>query len=250
MVKQRKRVKLEEQEEEQLKAAYHVYQLFQDKIKIWQQERGGFWGEKLRPADTPPYYSNINLPEDPVLELWLNLNDVAEADYPVEKLQKLLNEFKSGKEVNDLELLSRLQMSIKGVAELARTQLKPKQLDVLQAWESSNCPVCKEKPVLSVLTPPVGKRYLHCMVCGQEWPGQRVGCIRCGSENASKQVYLHVEEFPGVEIAVCQECGEYFKEIDLRKVTVEDFIWEDIKTLPLNYAAENWLEENVKESGK
>ncbi len=54
------------------------------------------------------------------------------------------------------------------------------------------------------------------------------------------------EAFPGIEMVVCQLCGQYFKEIDTRESLVQDYIWEDIRTLPLNFATELWLSEHAK----
>jgi len=169
-------------------------------------------------------------------------------------------EFKAGQSVSDPGLLSCLQIAISGIAQLLRARIMETKKDMLNAplqdhqgeliHESAVCPICGEGTTLSVLAPPNGQRFLHCTLCGQEWPTKRVGCILCGSEEAAEQNYLNSGEFPGVEVVACEVCGQYFKEFDLRQLSVTDYIWEDVRTLPLNYAVEQWLAEHAKVSGK
>jgi len=103
---------------------------------------------------------------------------------------------------------------------------------------------------LLILSPPNGRRFLHCSICGHEWLAKRVGCIRCGIEEGSKLNYLKSEEYPGVEIVICLACGQHSKEYDLRLLSIVDVNWETIRTLPLDYAAENWLAEQAQSQGK
>ncbi|MEN6328324.1 MAG: formate dehydrogenase accessory protein FdhE, partial [Syntrophomonas sp.] len=95
-----------------------------------------------------------------------------------------------------------------------------------------------------------GQRIMHCTSCSFEWSVKRTGCLHCGCEDAKQQMYLKNEEFPGIEMVVCQVCGQYFKEIDGRKLSAVDYFWEDMRTLPLNYATELWLEEQVKKNNQ
>ena len=111
-------------------------------------------------------------------------------------------------------------------------------------------PVCGEVPTLAVLTPPNGARVMHCLSCNFEWPVKRIGCLFCGSGDAKQQLFLKNEKFPGVEMAVCQLCGQYFKEIDAREKVVSDYRWEDLRTLPLNFATELWFSEQAKKNNQ
>ncbi|MDA8228363.1 MAG: formate dehydrogenase accessory protein FdhE [Desulfitobacterium hafniense] len=237
--------------EKQLQEAHRMYHSLKEEVKSWQEKDGIHWIKELRPRSTRPYFPLFDLPEEPVLELWQRLQSIIGMNVTEADLRHQWHEFKHGREISDPETLSNLQLAFGGVAELARGQLLPEQIQALGlSEESSRCPVCGEEIRLSLLVEPVGKRHLHCIMCRYEWSTKRVGCVRCGSENASKQIYLHTEEFPGVEMVVCQDCGQPFKEIDLRKVSVDDLVWKDVSTLPLNYAAEQWLAENAKEAGK
>ena len=228
-----------------MEQTYQTYSLLNEEVRCWQNERGSLWLEDLRPAENSPYYPLTNFPDRVVLELWKRLTKVIGASVSESDLRETWNEFKAGQPVLDAELLSCLKMALSGIAHLFKVPLQDSD-DV----ESTGCPICGEAATFSVLTPPNGKRCLHCTLCGHEWTAKRVGCIRCGSEEATEQNYLNSEEFPGIEVVACEACGQYFKELDLRLLSVTDFIWEDVRTLPLNYAAEQWLAEHAKVSGK
>lgn len=237
--------KLEIVVDKTMEHAYQTYSLLNEEVRHWQDERGSYWKAEVSPAETVPYFPLVDFPEMIIIELWKRLNRVIGVFVPESELRETWNEFKAGKPVSDLELLSCLQITASGIAHLFNAPLPD-----LDETERSGCPICGESAAFSVLTPPNGKRYLHCTLCGHEWPTTRVGCIRCRSEEASEQNYLTSGEFPGIEVVACEACRQYFKELDLRLLSVKDYIWEDVRTLPLNYAAEQWLAEHAKVSGK
>lgn len=255
----RNKQKMEVVEDKTMEQAHQIYGLLNEEVRSWHDERGSFWMERLSPADTPPYYPLVDLPEEAILELWQRLNQVAGAFLSEAGLRKRWSEFKAVQSLDDMEMLSRLYIALSAIAQLSRKTITAEKSVMVNnqtedqpeeaTYHGRACLICGESTPLSVLAPSNGKRYLHCMVCGHEWPVERVGCIRCGSEEAAKQVYLHTEEFPGVDVVACKACGEYFKEVDLRVLSVQDYIWEDLRTLPLNYAAEQWLAEHAKLNG-
>ena len=236
--------------DKQLEAAEKVYHILQEGIQEWQEEDHPALAQWTPKFSARPYFTLGDLPEGPVLELWQRLNECMGVEVSPEALAKDIREFKEGRKLPDQEMLTRLSFAFSGVAGWLRKRLPEPALHAAEeGWQQAVCPVCGEDTRLSLLIPPVGKRELYCRICGHTWPGKRVGCIICGSENASSQTYLHSPEFPGLEIAVCEECGEYFKEIDLRTRSTEDLVWEDVRTLPLNYAAEQWLAKQASEKG-
>jgi len=242
-------------EDETLKQAYQKYSLLKQEVDDWQQERGSYWAKMISLAETPPYLPILGLPSDAIMELWQRLNIVAKAQIPDSDLMVLWEQFKDGRSLTDQELSTRLQMAISGVARLASEMAKEMGLPD-PGFGSDNprdsifCPVCGEDATVAVLTPPNGYRMMHCNSCNFEWTVKRVGCLYCGSEDSKQQIFLQNEDFPGVEMAVCQVCGQYFKEIDTRKLAVQDYLWEDLRTLPLNFAAENWLAELAKKNNQ
>ncbi|MBP1759454.1 MAG: formate dehydrogenase accessory protein FdhE [Firmicutes bacterium] len=227
-------------------ALQEAYQKLQAIIVQWQRERGEYWVEGIVPNTSLPYFLPESLPVKVVLEVMGRLLEGKVHHESAEDLRSLWNRFLLGQNIENVELLSLFNLALNGILELARKQLPA---DLRQAAENEEvhlCPICGQEPGLALLTPPNGKRYLHCTRCGHDWPSKRIGCIHCGSEEASEQTYLKNENFPGIEIIVCQACGGDIKELDLRIRTVEDFVWEDIRTLPLNYAAEKWLNEEAQ----
>lgn len=240
--------------------AFQTYLLLKEEVKRWQEERGTFWISRLSPAKIPPYYPIKELPEKAVLELCQRLNKLSNLEVPESMLWDMWQSFITFQPVTNNELLSRLQLALCGVAQLFRDTIvsMPMGSESCQvqdhprvlSTQSATCPICGEAAGVSILSPPNGQRYLHCSLCGHEWLAKRVGCVRCGGEEASKLNYLHSEEFPGVEMIVCQACGQYSKEYDLRVRNVEDVNWETIRTLPLDYAAENWLAEHAQLLGE
>lgn len=217
------------------------YLKLQQEISLWQQEEGSAILDSFRPAGLPPHFTPDSLPEEKILALWQRLNEISGENVGERELRTLWKEFKEGKAIENKPLFSRFKLAFSGVAQLACKQL---QLPIAEENQAIGpCPVCGNEEFISTLVPPVGRRYLHCLLCSYERPVMTSGCVHCGSEEASKQIYLQSEEFPGVEMVACLECGSYFKQLDLRGLTAEDLVWEDIRTLPLNYAAEQWLAE-------
>jgi len=236
--------------------AFETYSTLKEEVRRWQEERGSFWIERLSPVKVPPHYPIKELPEKAVLELCQRLNEVSNTVVSDSMLWETWNKFNSLQHVTNTELLSRLQIALCGVAKLFRETLPEMKKGSVNSQvrddagvsptQSTTCPICGELAGISVLAPPNGRRYLHCSICGHEWLAKRIGCVHCGSEEASKLNYLHTEEYPGVEIIICQECWQYSKEYDLRVRNFADIEWETIRTLSLDYAAEKWLSEHAQ----
>lgn len=239
-------VQLKDQELE-LITLNKTYRELKQIVSEWQEERGAFWTQYLTFSDSLPYIKVSELPIEGVVELTermlqkIPLSGGREGVLSQEKLQHVVQQILLNQLVEDSELYSRLFMALSGMLDLARRHLPETTLKSTKNLESLLCPVCGQGAGIAVLLPPVGKRFSFCTACGHEWTAKRVGCIRCGSEEAARQSYLESDRYPGVEMVVCQECGESFKEIDLRTRAISDLVWEDLRTLPLNYAAEQWL---------
>lgn len=247
--------KLVVEENENMEQGYHRYQLLKKEVDTWQQERGSYWQNKLTLAEKAPYMPVFDLPSDAIIELWIRLNSAAKFEKSESDLREIWERFKSGQVEMDAEMLTRLQMAIGGVAQLA-SQLASQKEEFQETEAPTNyldtltCPVCGENSTLAVLTVPNGRRMMHCNYCSFEWPVKRAGCLFCGSNDTKQQLFLNNEAYPGVEMVVCQICRQYFKEIDARKNAEPDYKWEDIRTLPLNFAAELWLSEEAKKNNK
>ncbi len=234
-----------------LAQAHQKYLLLKQVVEDWRKERGTYWLDKLGLAEEPPYLPALNLPSEAIIELWQRLNVAAKAEIPKSDLRALWDQFRGGQGIADAELLTRLQLAFSGVAKLA-SQMAYEKIGTESVDFSTSvlCPVCGERAALACITPPDGQRIMFCHTCSYEWAVRRTGCLFCGSTDLKQQIYLQNEEFPGVEMVVCQECGEYFKELDVRQLIADDYVWEDLRTLALNFAAEQWLAEKAKQENK
>ncbi len=250
--------KLDVTEDVAMQDAFQKYKAMKQIIKEWQLERGAHWRNMLKLAEKPPYLLLRDLPTEALKELWQRLNAQVGVEIPDAELNKSLAQISEGEEVTDLdtEMSTYLRMALGGVAQLA-VELIAEQRVVNKSFKQEGqdnntaqicCPLCDEPVSLAVVTQPDGKREMHCSLCGYQWQVPRLGCPHCGNEDADEQRYLRNEEFPGVEMLACLDCGQYIKEINARELIDEDYIWEDLKTLPLNFAAESWLKENAKKA--
>ncbi len=238
-------------EDKTVEQAYQKYKQLKQTVKEWQQEDNSYWLKDLKLADTPPYISVKNLPLAAVTQLWQRLNTFSNLNISTSKLEEIWKQVEKNEKVTDEideGVLLNLQLAINGVAGLAGQIVAEKNLLELETGNHHNnavCPVCGELSSIVVLKAPNGNRVVHCNTCNLEWPSKRIGCIYCNETEPKKQMYLKNDAFPGIEVVACKSCGNYFKEIDARELVVEDYIWEDLRTIPLNYATELWLKEHV-----
>ncbi|MDH7488526.1 MAG: formate dehydrogenase accessory protein FdhE [Anaerolineae bacterium] len=80
-------------------------------------------------------------------------------------------------------------------------------------WRRATCPFCGSAPVLALLEPSVGGRYLFCQRCFTCWPFRRVGCTFCGNDASLRYYTTRHEAYRLYECPVCQN---RLKTIDLR----------------------------------
>ena len=76
-----------------------------------------------------------------------------------------------------------------------------------------SCPVCGSPAVASHVAAGVGidgrSREQYCSMCGTVWPYERMRCGVCGTENATRLHYFHVEGDSSHRLQNCDECGQY-----------------------------------------
>lgn len=236
-------------EDEAVRQAHQKYQIMKQKVEQWRQERGPYWRDTFNLAEKPPYLPVRDLPVAAIIELWQRLNLDAEVKIADSTLRELWGQYIKDENTVDLdaEMLTRLQMAVSGVAYLGVEIIAQENIVSVKDGQMAGdlrCPVCGKISMLALLESPAGKRRAYCTLCGYKWQVKRVGCLYCGSGDAKEQIYLQNESCPGVEIVVCRHCGQYCKEIDERKLSVQDYVWEDLRTLHMNYAAERWAAEN------
>jgi len=84
-----------------------------------------------------------------------------------------------------------------------------------------SCPMCGAAPALASLTAAEGRRMLHCPLCGQVWPFDRLRCPFCGDESSSGPVRLAIDGLAPSWIEACDRCHHYLQVNDLRHPEVE-----------------------------
>lgn len=105
-------------------------------------------------------------------------------------------------------------------------------------WQHDYCPVCGEKANLSYLRWDDGKRVLICPLCGKEWLYRYLICTWCGNRDNNTIKYFEVQEVPGYEVYACDQCHGYLKTFNEKKRSShDDWMLEDVKTLPLDFLA-------------
>lgn len=106
-----------------------------------------------------------------------------------------------------------------------------------ETWTKDYCPICGSLPYLGLFKEEVGKRFLLCSYCGNEWRISRLACPFCSNQEQESLQYFYAEGEEAYRIDLCNKCHQYIKMIDLRKIEVQDFSLEDLATLHLDMAA-------------
>jgi FdhE protein len=106
-----------------------------------------------------------------------------------------------------------------------------------EAWMKGYCPICGTLPFLSLLKEEVGKRFLLCSYCGNQWRIDRLICPFCNNTEQRTLHYFYGEGEEAFRIDLCDKCHQYIKTIDLRKIEASDLFLEDLATLHLDVLA-------------
>ena len=67
------------------------------------------------------------------------------------------------------------------------------------------------------------RRSALCSLCSSEWAVGRLGCLRCGEQEASRLPVFSFDAWGHIRVEACDSCGGYLKCIDMTK---------DAETLP------------------
>ena len=71
-------------------------------------------------------------------------------------------------------------------------------------------------------------REQYCGMCGTVWPFERMRCGVCGTENAARLHYFHVEGDSSHRLQNCDECGQY-----------QRMVFEEDLSIPLSMEVED-----------
>ncbi|MEW6586108.1 MAG: formate dehydrogenase accessory protein FdhE, partial [Nitrospirota bacterium] len=107
----------------------------------------------------------------------------------------------------------------------------------LKNWLRGYCPICGSVPAMSLLKGE-GQRYFLCSFCGFQWPSERLKCPFCENRDQQKLHYFFEEGLEAYRIDLCDQCHQYIKTVDSRRLGYEsDLTLEDITTVHLDILA-------------
>jgi FdhE protein len=124
-----------------------------------------------------------------------------------------------------------------------RTWAHPYHTALLEAgintWDLATiCPFCGSKPYFSRISSSDGRRYMFCERCFTEWETRNLYCVHCSNNNPHLIQYLTVEDDPGYQVCVCEECKGYIKIFDERQKGLKtDLFIANIETVYLDMLA-------------
>ncbi len=98
------------------------------------------------------------------------------------------------------------------------------------------CPHCGF-PVLCSIAREEGmgrRRSALCSLCSSEWPVARLGCLRCGEQEASRLPVFSFDAWAHIRVEACDACGGYLKSIDMTKDAEALPVPDDIASSAIN----------------
>lgn len=144
------------------------------------------------------------------------------------------------------QVIPKLKLDKKVILFLAMESIRPSiEVSVeglcseveIDTWLKGYCPICGSKPHLSLLKDTEGKRFLLCSFCGYQWRIDRMTCPFCMNSKPDSFYYFFGEGEEAYRIDTCDQCKNYIKTIDTRKVDLIDPVLEDLATLHLDLLA-------------
>ena len=169
--------------------------------------------------------------EDTIQEKRIDLKELLKQGMKEERVEEIADRFELDKRI----LLFLIQNSIRPSIETGVEKLQ-RELNT-DDWLKGSCPLCGSLPQLSLLKEEVGKRFLLCSYCGYQWQTERMVCPFCDNKEQPSLSYFYAEGEDACRIDLCDQCHQYIKTIDLRKIEEGALALEDLATLHLDLLA-------------
>ena len=161
----------------------------------------------------------------------LNLRELLRRHSDESYLNSIAEEFSIDRAILLFLVNASIQPSLTANVEHLKDQVD------LKNWLRGYCPVCGSAPQISELKDE-GKRFLLCSFCRFQWPSERLKCPFCETSDHEKLQYLYEEGQEAYRVDVCDNCRQYIKTVDSRKLDYEpDLQLEDIITIHLDILA-------------
>jgi FdhE protein len=161
----------------------------------------------------------------------MDLIELLKESFNEQKVEQITRELGLDKKI----LLFLVHQSVRPSIEAGVEKIL-KDMD-MEAWMKGYCPICGSLPSLSFLKEEVGKRFLLCSYCGNQWRVDRLICPFCNNTEQGTLHYFYGEGEEAFRIDLCNKCHQYIKTIDLRKIEASDLFLEDLATLHLDVMA-------------
>jgi FdhE protein len=174
---------------------------------------------------------NIQAMEEALAINALNLREILRKHSDESYLNAIAKEFDIDIAVLKFLIHTSIQPSVEANVEKLKDRVD------LKNWLKGYCPVCGSSPLMSGLRGE-GQRYFLCSFCGFLWPGERIKCPFCENRNQKKLHYFYEEGCEAYRVDLCDNCKQYVKTVDARKLGYEpDLNLEDITTVHLDILA-------------
>ena len=161
----------------------------------------------------------------------LNLRELLRKHSDESYLNGIAEEFGIDKAILRFLVNASIQPSLSVNVDQLKDQVDPKN------WLRGYCPVCGSSPQISELKDE-GRRFFLCSFCRFQWPSERLKCPYCENTDHEKLQYLYEEGQEAHRVDVCDNCKQYIKTVDSRKLDYEpDLPLEDIMTIHLDILA-------------
>ncbi len=176
---------------------------------------------------------NVQIIEVAIKNGILNLDELLKRHYDESYIKKVAEDLKVDKAILNFFI----HMSILPSININIENLK-NNID-LKKWIEGYCPICGCLPRISEIKDE-GKRYFLCSFCNFYWKGERLKCPFCDNRDHNKLHYFHEEGKDAYRIDLCDNCKQYIKTIDTRKLNYDPNLdLEDITTLHLDILADS-----------
>ncbi len=179
----------------------------------------------------PHMAQQIKKIEEALQKKKIDLQDVIRSPMEEGRLDRLLTGQKLDKKLILFLAYESLQPSIQASVEGLHAE------GAFDTWLKGYCPICGSQPHLSLLRDAEGKRFLLCSFCGYSWRVDRMTCPFCMNTKPDSLLYFYGEGEEAYRIDTCDQCHQYIKTIDTRKLEMIDPVLEDLATLHLDLLA-------------
>jgi FdhE protein len=161
----------------------------------------------------------------------LNLKDLLKRFYDDSFIETVAGEFNIDAIILKFLIFESVQPSLAANVENIGNHID------LKNWQRGYCPVCGSLPRISLLKDE-GQKFCLCSFCGFEWPSERLKCPFCENTDHNKLHYFYAEGHEAHRVDVCDNCKQYIKTVDSRKLDYDpELVFEDITTIHLDILA-------------